>query len=311
MIEFQPIRIEDRPLYEKYLSDGTERGCEYSFANLFLWGQQYAAIVHDHMVLLSTFMPEPATEEMVFGNASLYPYPIGKGDKKPVIDAIMADAKERGIPLRITGMCEESGRGLKELYPGQFIFSGSQDNDDYVYAIDDLADLSGRKYHRKKNHYNRFKKNYPDYRVEPFTDENIEKVREMALEWFRERKAENPDMDFRLEKNAFLKALEHYKELDLESMVLFVGNQPVGVTMASRISENTFDVHFEKARPEMDGAYTAINCEFAKYIRDKYPAIQYLNREEDMGLEGLRKAKESYYPHHMVQKCRAKWIGKV
>ena len=83
------------------------------------------------------------------------------------------------------------------------------------------------------------------------------------------------------------------------------GDRVIAMTLGSFLSEDTMDVHFEKALSSVDGAYTAINCEFARYIRNRFPGVCYLNREEDMGIEGLRKAKESYLPHHMVQKCWA------
>jgi hypothetical protein len=98
------------------------------------------------------------------------------------------------------------------------------------------------------------------------------------------------------------KALRDYRELEIEGLVLRGGGEILAFTLASRLSEDTFDVHFEKARGDIQGAYPAINCEFARYIREKYPEVRYLDREEDMGLEGLRRAKQSYYPHHMVKK---------
>ena len=300
MIEFKPISLEDKSLYESYLMDGKERGCEYSFSNLYLWGQQNATILHGHMVLMSRF-----------NNITVYPHPVGTGDVKEAMDAIMADAKERNLPLIITGMCRESQKNLEELYPGEFVFQGSQDYDDYVYAIDDLADLKGRKYHRKKNHYNRFLKNYPSYQALPLTVEYLPKVKQMLDEWYDAKRIQNPGTDFSMERLALYKAFEHYEELGMEGMVLTFEEEVLAFTMASRMSRDTFDVHFEKAKEDVDGAYTAINCEFARYIREKYPEIQFLNREEDMGQEGLRKAKESYYPHHMVEKCRARWKGSV
>ena len=298
MIEFKPIRLEDKPLYESYLMDGKERGCEYSFSNLYLWGQQNATILHGHMVLMSHF-----------NNITVYPHPVGTGDVREVIDAIMADAKERNLPLIITGMCRESQKNLEELYPGQFVFRGSQDYDDYVYAIDDLADLKGRKYHRKKNHYNRFIKNYPSFQAKPLTEGYVAGVKQMLDEWYDSKKRLNPKADFAMEQEAIYQALEDYEGLGMEGMVLLNEGEVLAFTMASPISRDTFDVHFEKAKEDVDGAYTAINCEFAKYIREKYPEVLFLNREEDMGQEGLRKAKESYYPHHMVEKCRAIWKG--
>ena len=91
----------------------------------------------------------------------------------------------------------------------------------------------------------------------------------------------------------------------LYKVVLSDGERVLAVTLASRLSEDTFDVHFEKALPDVRGAYTAVNAELARHIRAKYPSVRYLDREEDMGLEGLRRAKESYHPHHKIEKCWA------
>lgn len=294
MIEFNPICPKDKPIYEPYLFGGKERGCEYAFANLCVWGQQNATILHGHMVLLSYFKDK-----------TVYPYPIGEGDKKAVLDAIIEDSKERKVPLHITGMCAEARKNLEKYYPGQFVFYGSQDNDDYVYAIDDLADLKGRKYHRKKNHYNRFRKNNPNYKAEPLGEDNLPLAKKMIADWYETKRQLSPEVDFSMEETALKKALDLYEELGMEGLLLINEGEALAVTLGSRVSEQIWDVHFEKARDDVDGAYTAINCEFAQYIRSRYPEIAFLNREEDMGIEGLRKAKESYYPHHMVQKCRA------
>ncbi len=294
MINFKPITLEDKSIYQHYLSDGKERGCEFSFTNLYSWGHQSAALLHDHIVLLSNFY-----------HHYFYPHPIGSGDQKPVLDAIIADAAKRGIPCRITGLNEKDKQTLETLYPGMFCFSFDRDSFDYVYAIDDLADLKGRKYHRKRNHFKRFQNAYPEYRVEPLNDANLSRTEQMIDAWYENRLLENPEEDYQLERAALHTALRDYKELALEGLLLIKNEEILAVTLGSPMSSDTFDVHFEKARWDVEGAYTAINCEFARYIRDKYPEIKYLNREEDMGIPGLRKAKESYFPHHQIEKYRA------
>lgn len=294
MIEFKPVTIEDKEFYESHLQDGNTRGCEFSFANLYLWGSQNIATLHDHIVLFSRF-----------NRLSVYPYPIGTGDKKPVLDAIIADARERGIPCRISGLNEDGKQIIEDYYPGKFRFRSDPGSHDYVYDINDLADLGGRKYQRKRNHYHRFCKNFPEHSVEPLSENNISRVKQMVKDWYRERLQEDPEGDYEMEQIALAKALDHYNQLDMESLVLLNGDDVFAVTLGSRLSKDTFDVHFEKARSDIDGAYTAINRSFAQYIRSKFPEIHFLDREEDMGLEGLRKAKQSYYPHHMVEKSMA------
>ena len=294
MIDFKPITTDKKEEFESCLFDGNERGCEYSFANLFMWGRQRGAVINGCLTLFSQY-----------NRRTVYPFPVGKGDIKAVLETIIEDSKERGIPCRFTGMTAREKAILEELYPGKFRYHCDRDFFDYVYDINDLAELKGRKYHSKKNHFNRFVTAYPDYRTEPISDENIMLVREMVDKWYVERLKEAPDSDFQMEQAAIKKAMQNYKELQMDGLVIYIGCKMVAMTLASRMSHNTFDVHFEKAVRGIDGAYAVINCEFARYIRDKYPEIKYLNREDDMGIEGLRKAKEGYRPDHMVEKCWA------
>lgn len=294
MIDFKAITKDKKEEFEQCLFDGNERGCEYSFANLYMWGRQRGEIIDGYLVLFSQY-----------NRRTVYPFPVGNGDIKPVLDTVIADSKERGIPCRFTGMTAREKAILEELYPDKFSYHCDRDFFDYVYDINDLAELKGRKYHSKKNHFNRFVTAYPDYRVEPISDKNIDEVREMVDKWYADRLAEAPDSDFQMEQVAIEKAIKSYKELGMEGLALYIGDKMVAMTLASRMSYNTFDVHFEKAVRGIDGAYAVINCEFARYIRDKYPEIEFLNREDDMGIEGLRKAKEGYRPHHMVEKCWA------
>lgn len=294
MIKFKAFTLEDRALYREDLARSDERGCEFSFANLFLWGRQRYAVVHDHVVLFSQF-----------DRRTVYPWPVGDGEKKPVLDAIIEDAAARGIPCRLTGLKDADIALLQQLYPDRFRFHCDRGSYDYVYDIDDLADLKGRKYQKKRNHYNRFRAANPHCEVVPLNPGNVEAVKEMVDRWYREKLQLDPQSDFQMEQAAIYKALQCWQELQMEGLVLMEGDQVLAMTMGSFLSEDTVDVHFEKAVATVDGAYTAINCEFARYIRSKYPNVRFLNREEDMGLEGLRKAKESYLPHHMVQKCWA------
>lgn len=194
---------------------------------------------------------------------------------------------------------------LQNLYPGKFCCHNDRDAFDYVYDINDLATLAGKKFQKKRNHLNRFRQNHPDAIVEPVTAENLPRVKALAETWYKLRLASDPQADFQLEQAALNRAFRYREALGLEGLLLTCDGQDVAFTLGSRLSENTFDIHFEKALDIADGAYPAINNHFANYLRSTYPALAFLNREDDMGLEGLRKAKLSYNPHHLVEKC---WV---
>ena len=294
MIDFQPLDPARKREYDRYLHNAGERGCEYSFINLYLWGRQKAAFLHDHLVFFSQF-----------NRKSVYLFPVGNGGKKPVLDALMEDARQRGIPCRFTGLLAQERELLEQLYPGKFRFHYDRDAFDYVYSVDDLADLKGRKFQRKRNHLNRFRAANPDHTLEPVTEENLAEVEQLVEQWYTLRLEQNPHGDYHMEQVALKKALQNREQLGLEGLLLRLEGKPVAMTMGSRHNENTFDIHFEKALDVADGTYAAINNGFANYLRQKYPWLRWLNREEDMGLEGLRKAKLSYNPDHMVEKSWA------
>ena len=171
-----------------------------------------------------------------------------------------------------------------------------------MYAIDDLAELKGRKFQKKRNHVNRFRTEHPECVCVPLDAGNLEPARKMVEDWYRRRIAEDPHGEYLLEQVAMDRAFRHFGALEMEGILLQDGGEVLAVSMASRLSRDTMDVHFEKAREDVDGAYAAINCEFARYLRQKHPELNYLNREDDMGIEGLRKAKLSYQPHHFEEK---------
>ncbi len=294
MIPFEMIDPAQREKFNALLLKNN-KGCEYGFTSLCIWGRQQAAFLDDFLVLFSQF-----------DRKAVYPYPVGQGDVRPVLDAIIHDARMRGIPCCITGLSEANAAMLDRLYPGKFRIHWDRNNFDYVYNIDDLADLKGRKFQKKRNHLNRFRTLYPNWRTETLTPVNMDAVREIAADWYRIRIEQDPTADFHLEQRALRRALERHDALGLEGMVLYDGDRPIAFSIASQLSEDTMDVHFEKAREDVDGAYPAINQAFSQYLRDKYLHIRYLNREEDMGIEGLRKAKLSYCPDHMTEKYWAR-----
>lgn len=291
MIPFKTPETEHKAAYDAFLLHCGQRGCEYNFANLYLWGRQRLALVGDSLVFFSQF-----------NRKSVYPFPLSHGDIRPALEVIMADAKERGIPCRLTGLLAQDCDTLEALFPGRFRFHIDRDGFDYIYALADLAELKGRKFQRKRNHLNRFRQNFEGYTVEPLTDENTAEVSALLDRWYADRLMADPNADFIMEQKAIYKALRHREELGIEGLAIRHNGQLLAMTMGSMLSGSTFDVQFEKALDFADGAYPAICWEFSRYLQAKYPQLQWLNREDDLGIEGLRKAKLAYCPDHMIEK---------
>lgn len=290
MIAFKPFIPEEREKYAPYLSLGKDRGCEYSFANFCMWGRQQGAIIEDGLVFFSQF-----------NQKTVYPFPLG-ANRKALVERLMEDAKQRGIALRLTGLLAEDCRELYTLFPGQFRFHNARSDYDYIYNVEDLAFLKGKAYQSKRNFANRFQKNHPDCRVVPISKENLAQVEQMLEIWYADRQEKDPQGDYHMEKAALRKALTYMEQLQLEGIALMEENRVLAMTLGSRLTEDTFDVHFEKALETEEGAYARINQAFAGYLMEKYPALRYLNREDDMGLEGLRRAKLSYRPVRLIEK---------
>lgn len=292
--DFSPVSLADRERYLDLLEENGEYGCEFSFANLYLWGRQSIAFGHGCALIFSHF-----------NRRSVYPFPVGNGDVKACVDAIIADAEARGIACRITGITAAKRGLLESLYPEKFSFHCDEGTFDYVYAINDLAELKGKKYHSKRNHYNRFCEIYEGYTVNPINPENTDAVRAAAEKWYAQRLEADPNADLEMERVALLRALRDFNALGMDGIFLEKDGEIMAFTLGSFLSGDTFDVQFEKAFTVFNGAYAAVNCEFAQYLQKKYPNLLYLDREEDMGIEGLRKAKQSYHPHHQIKKCWA------
>ena len=295
MIPFEKMSISQKERLNGYLQRMQKQCCEYSFVNLYLWGRKRVAELDGFLLL-----------QAQFDRKIVYLYPVGEGDVKPVLDAIIHDASVRGIPCCLAALTEADCRQVEELYPGAFQIYCDRDSYDYIYAIDELAELRGRKFQKKRNHLNRFEQEHPDMQIVPLNGQNLEAAHLLAQKWFEERAVVDPDGDYHLEKIALERAFTHYEELGMEGAVLMDQGNVMAFTMGSRLNQDTFDIHFEKALGASDGTYAAINRGFARYLRDKYPELRWLNREDDMGVEGLRRAKLSYNPDHMVEKCWAR-----
>lgn len=282
MLPFKKPTIEDRPWIQEIYECSGYRGAEYTFANLYLWSYFYGEVCEYKGFLC---------QRLNFKGIHQYIYPAGCGNPKEVLDLLWEDSHAKGCPFVVRSLTKETMFALETLYPGKFTYEENRNAFDYLYHIDTLADLAGKKYQAKRNHINRFVENFPNWYTEVITAENRHVCRELADQWYASH------ADSAADSRALDKAFAHFDELCFEGIILYAEpGRPVGFSMGNRISRDTFDVNFEKSFADIQGAYALVNREFARYIRAQHPEIVYLNREDDMGLEGLRKAKESYHP---------------
>ena len=300
MIDFRTPQPSDKAWVDALLAQADYRGCDYNFTNLFVWSRAYG----QEIAQVNGFLVTHLCGRM----GCSYMYPAGSGDLAAAIDILAREADKRRQPLRLVCLTTRQMEELDRLMPGRFAYEADRDGFDYLYDIDRLADLTGRKLHAKRNHINRFMDNNPSWVYEEITPQTLPECLEMDKEWYRRsmvREGAAEERDLGDEGIALRTAMDHYHALGLEGGLIRVYGEVVAFTMGDRLNSDTYDVHFEKAYGELQGAYAMINREFARWVRAKHPNVRYLNREDDMGVEGLRKAKESYYPDRMVEKYAA------
>ena len=210
-------------------------------------------------------------------------------------------------PFFMSGL-ERTMADILENYPGaDFVVQSNRDDADYVYNSADLIHLAGRKYHSKKNHLNSFHKNYAEAEYQPITADIVLQCKLNINAWYKQRAQDLPDDPFiALEREAIIEVLNNFTDFGLKGGAIFVGGRVVAFTFGEQLNTDTAVIHVEKADPEVRGAYPAINQAFVEY---EWADMTYINREEDMGIEGLRKAKESYKPVKMIEKFTASLRG--
>jgi len=236
-----------------------------------------------------------------------YSFPIGAENDDALICRIIAELRAANHPLTLAGLSKTQLEIIERLFAGQIEQETQSDLFDYLYDAEKLASLAGKKLHAKRNFVNRFIANNPDYVFEPLSPENIEECLMTYGLWLFDK-----DDGFDTipgESKAVERALFHFSELELDGGLLRLskGGNLAAFAIGELLSELTYVVHFEKALRDAEGAYQMVNREFVRSILAPYPTVRYINREDDMGNENLRKAKRSYYPDIMEEKYSVKF----
>lgn len=297
MIEFKDITVEDKDTITSFTMNSCRRNCDLSFSNLCSWRFMY----NTKFAVIDNFL---VFKFWLHGRVS-YMMPVGQGDQeKELIEKLIEDSLLEGEPLRLMGVCQGMKKRLNDILPGKFEFTTNRDYSDYIYLRSDLATLTGKKFQSKRNHINRFKKEYT-YKYVPITPDRVQECLYLEAEWCKANDCDKQDGTGN-ERQAIVFALEHFEELGLSGGILYANDKIVAFTFGMPINKETFGVHVEKADTTVDGAYAMINFEFANHIPETFT---YINREEDLGIEGLRKAKLSYQPETILEKFVAHYKG--
>lgn len=295
MLDFHVLTMDDQERVVRALKNAPSRGCEYSFANNLGWrrlaGSQ-VAWYGDFYICCALDTPD---------GTPWFAYPAGTGDDKAVIEEMRQYAAKLNQPLYLWNVTPERLAWMNENYPDQFTAEENRGSWDYLYEAEELAELGGRKFHQKRNFLHRFDQYHALYT--PLTERDYDDCIQFAAIHYNNRFEGNHSAV--VEQFAIDTFFRDFETLGLHGGVLRVDGKMVAFTVGEPIRDDTFCVHIEKADMAFDGAYAAINQRFAEHIRNC--GYTYINREEDMGIEGLRRAKQSYHPCMMQEKWFVKF----
>lgn len=291
-LSFHPISIADRNWINEKLDEDNLDACEYTFANNYIWANGYNVQVGcAYGCGVIRYRKQEHYQ---------YSFPFGAGDQRAMLEHIRKICAVHGCRLSIYPVTEEGRLKLIKWFPGEFEICSNRDGFDYVYTVEKLSSLKGKKLHGKRNHIARFMDD-GDWHYEPMSVENIPECRRMAKEWIAMR-AEKWNDEMEQEISVLEVAFSNFMEIGLSGGVLYKDGEIVAFTIGEPLNKDTFVVHFEKAFPDLQGAYPMINQQFVLHEAQGYT---YVNREEDTGDPGLRKAKLSYYPDILLKKFQA------
>ena len=297
MLHFEKITLEHKAAMQPFLQQDAVFSTERNFACVFVWGGHYntQVCIEDGFC----YIRAKSQEETHF---RYYP-PLGSGDVRKAVQKI-AEC-EGAQTIRFFALSAAQIEQYTQLFGSAFTYEESRNSFDYVYAASALITLAGRPYSAKRNHINKFMNTYAgrwEYRNINF-DTDCEQILAFQDKWCLE-KEESRQTGFEHEYCAIVRLLKHHAALDLLGGILFVDGQVAAYTLASPTNAQAIDILIEKADTEINGAYPVINHQFATHNCERFA---YINREEDMGIEGLRKAKLSYNPDLLIEKYTG-WV---
>ena len=293
MLSFRKLKLEDKPNFDRILKSLQPETSDLTFTNLFMWQCNYGLEVSyvedlDYWILMAK-PPYPKWKPFFLP-------PVGDWGNQAALKGVYRlmgeTAAAEKFDLQLRRVPEPLVTWLCQIDPG-LATKPERNTSDYLYSASDLINLAGRKYHSKRNHLNKFLRQY-NWEYQAMTPEVAQECLSIESAWFDVR-----DPEPCTEDEAMAIVLRNFQSLGVVGGVIKVDGVIQALTVGEQLNRNTAVIHIEKANTEYDGAYAAINHEFAAR---EWAEMEFINREEDLGIEGLRKAKQSYYPVRMVEK---------
>ena len=291
MLQFKPISIEDRDLVCRYTSKISYGTTETAFVDLFIWGENYRTCIAEESGFLFIRVGE--------GENCAYLFPYGDGEIEKAISILQKDAEVCGRRLRFVGVVREAKEILERAFPDRFVFNETRENFDYVYLASSIINLPGRKLHSKRTNINKFMAQCGErFSFEEITKENIGDVRKFQENWLAHNLATH-DSSLYAENDAIARAFDNFDAIGIRGGILRIDGEIAAYSLGTPINDEFYLISVEKANTEYPGIYQVINKLYAEHFCGGY---KYINREEDMGDEGLRQAKLSYRPELLIEK---------
>jgi len=276
--------LEDQTFIQPYIDRYKPLSCEYNFSNLFAWQTAYKMSWSLYQERL-----------LIYDEISQYAFmPLGEDFSPEELVILSLNLKSAGLTPNFCLVTAEYIKKFPEI-ENYYIVKKERDHSEYIYNVDSLCDLNGTKLHKKRNLISQFKRSYPDFEVHLLKGKHKQKAWELAQTLLNRQKkfSETLDQEFYALKTSF----DYFEQLGLDGLAITIGEKLVAFSIFSPLNPSTYDIQFEKSDMDYKGAAQVINHETAKYLKDK---CQYLNREQDLGIKGLRQAKMSYDPVELI-----------
>lgn len=308
MLPFQHLALDHKPVIDRYLYAFGEGSCQHSFTSMFCMAEKYGDMFCEKDGFLFFLRSGKCTD-----THRVYLFPMGdctdRRKLKNAVEAIFADAHMQGRLVSFDTVTSRAAHALRELFPGRFREENVRDYAEYIYSNEKLAQLSGPQMASKRHDINTFFRDYGSRTsVEIIQPHHIPHIQAFQSYWLEHHLAGEEDVQLELENRAISRGLAHYEALGLSGIVIYVDGQIRGYAYGAPLNKDYYDVIIEKGDRSIPDIYRVLNRDLVRMVCGGY---RYINREEDVGVEGLRKAKLSYKPDFLLEKFRMTEVADV